>query len=377
MRITIFQQAPDIGGSELYMVNLAGQWVKNGNSVIVFTNYDEFKELFKQIGAQVRHLPFILDIMGNTRGLIKTLMLLPFAAVWYWQQLRALKSKTDVIVTSGYTEKLVVTVLSAKLKIPILWLEFPPMEKLLARNLGIPKYIYRKLARVPRRIIAISKNTRASLINETEIAQEKIALVYPGAEVPNERERARAKKEARKWKKHLGIQGKRVIGNISRVAAEKGQEHLIRAMRLIKKKVPETALIIIGRGPDAKKLLTLTKKLGIREDVHFLGFVKDRNAAMAMMDVFVFPASWELEGFGIVITEAMLMRRPIVAAAFGPTLEILENGKTALLVQPRNPRQLARAIVRLLEDARVSDRLARKIQMELQYAVQENEEKIR
>lgn len=358
MRITIFQQAPDIGGSEIYMANLIRQWVKSGDQVQAFTNYDELKNLFKANGAKVRHLPFILDIIGNTRGFLKTTALLPFALPWYYSRLAGIKKETDVIVVSNFTEKLLLTVLSAKLDIPIVWFEYPPLETLINRNLKIPKYFYRHLSLVPKRIITISKNSQRSLIEETKIAGEKIELIYPGSEVPSRIEEIRARKEAQRWKSKLGIKGKRVIGNISRLALEKGQEYLIRAFVQVKKSIPISRLLIVGRGPDLGRFRQLTQKLGVSSDVHFLGFVKDRNAALAMMDIFVFPAAWELEGFGLALTEAMLMRRPIVAVDFGPTPEIIENGETGVLVPLKNPNKLAHAIVNLLENPELSGRLA-------------------
>jgi glycosyltransferase involved in cell wall biosynthesis len=334
MKITIFQQAPDIGGSEVFMANLVKEWVMSGDQITAFTNYDELKNLFLNAGAQVNDLPFILDIIGNTRGFIKTLGLLPIAALWYYQTLKSIKNETDVIVMSNFTEKLLVTSLSVKLKIPVVWFEYPPLETLINRNLAIPKYLYRKLSKVPYRII-----------------------IYPGSKVPESKEKARANLKAKTYKEKLGIGDKKIIGNISRIAAGKGQEHLIRAFVKVKKSIPDSALLIVGRGPDVYRLKQLAKKLEVENDIHFLGFAKDKNAALLMMDIFVFPATWELEGFGLVITEAMLMQRPIVVVDFGPSSEIIANGKTGILAPSADPKILAQAILTLLRNPKLAKQM--------------------
>lgn len=360
MKITIFQQAPDLGGSEFYIVNLVKQWVKNGDQVRVYTNYDELKNLFRKSGAEVYHLPFILDIIGNTRGFIKTLGLLPFALLWYQKTLESIKAKTDVIVMSNFTEKLLVTFLSKKLNIPVVWLEYPPLETLISRNLGIPKYFYKKAASIPKCIITISDNTLTSLVNDTKIAKSKLKLIYPGVEVPSKKEIIRAKRKAKQLRDKLGLEEKIVIGNISRVAAEKEQELLIRAFRKVKKEVSNSALLIIGRGPDVDRLKQIAIDLKLENDVHVLGFMKDRNSALAMMDIFVFPAAWELEGFGLVLTEAMMMNTPIVSVTHGPTVEIINHLETGLLIQPRNPKAIRNAILKLVKDTDLSERLVLK-----------------
>ena len=182
-------------------------------------------------------------------------------------------------------------------------------------------------------------------------------LIYPGSETPDNKECSRANMKAKRYKEKLGIENKKIIGNISRVAAKKGQEYLIRAFLKVKKNIPDSALLVVGRGPDVDRLKQLAKKLEVENDVHFLGFVKDKNAALAMMDIFVFPATWELEGFGLVIAEAMLMQKPIIAVDFGPSSEIIENGKTGILAPSADPETLAQALLTLLNNPKLAKQI--------------------
>jgi glycosyltransferase involved in cell wall biosynthesis len=233
------------------------------------------------------------------------------------------------------------------------------MERLLKRNLGIPKFLYKLLSKKASRIIAISQHTKKSLIVKTKIDARKIRLIYPGSEIADRKELLRSERAANAMRKSLGIGRKRVIGNISRIAQEKGQEYLLRAYELVKKSHLRTALVLAGKGPDEERLKRLLKQRKIH-DVFFTGFVEDRSAILALMDIFVFPAAWELEGFGIVLVEAMLARKPIVAVEQGPVAEILEDGKNALLVKNQDPKQLAKAILKLLSHPGYAGKLAKR-----------------
>jgi len=361
MNILIIQQAPDLGGAELYLVDLVKRWSESGNQVTTYTNYEPLRNLFSKNGAKSDILPFNLDIMGNIRGFVKTLLMLPLAIPWYRGTLKLHRDNVDVILSAGQTEKLLMTLVAGRKSPPIVWLEYPPMERLLKRNLGIPKFIYKLLAKKARRIITISQHTKKSLTDETKIDARNIRLVYPGSEIADRKELLRSQRAANAIRKSLGIGRKRVIGNISRIAQEKGQEYLLRAYELVKKSHPRTALVLAGRGPDEDRLKRLADRRNIR-DVFFTGFVEDRNAMLALSDVFVFPAAWELEGFGIVLVEAMLARKPIVAVKHGPVAEILEDGKHALLVKNQDPKQLAKAILKLLSHPGYAGKLAKRAQ---------------
>lgn len=362
MKIAIFQQSPDLGGAEFYMANLVKEWRRAGDSIVVYTNYEEYKDLLKKNGAKVEHLPFVLDIFGNFRGLIKTALLLPLALPWYFNTLNRLLGGVDIIVLSNFTEKLVVTAIGRKLGIPVVWFEYPPLETVLSRNIGIPRYFYRKYASIPIKIITISKHTHDCLINETKLAKEKLKIIYPGVIIPSDREIKRARIQATRWKRRLGLVGRRIIGNLSRLAREKGQDDLIQAFPQILKKIPDAILVIVGRGPDVSRLKELVRIQGLQGSVLFLGFVPDRNVALALMDVFVFTSCWEMEGFGLALVEAMVMGIPAVAANCGPVSETIVAGETGVLVPPNDPVNLARAIVEVLKKPKESQRRAKQAQ---------------
>ena len=89
----------------------------------------------------------------------------------------------------------------------------------------------------------------------------------------------------------------------------------------------------------------------------FTGLRDDVPAVTAALDVAVLPSYREAQGLAIL--EAMALRRPVVATQVGGVPEMIENGRTGLLVPPRDATALAAAIVRILTDHPLADMVAR------------------
>lgn len=140
-----------------------------------------------------------------------------------------------------------------------------------------------------------------------------------------------------------------LVGVFSRLAAWKGQHVLIEALA----RLPGVHALLVGEalfGSDRTYALTLRQRvhdLDLADRVHFLGFRTDVPALMAACDV-VAHTSVAPEPFGRVIVEGMLARRPVVATRAGGALEIVEDGRTGRLVPPADPEALMRALSDLL-----------------------------
>lgn len=345
MNIAIIQQSPDIGGAETYMVSLVNEFVDRKNKVFIATNEGKYYNLVSSLPVTVIKLPFILDIMGNLRGFIKTCALTPFAIFFYLNLLRTFKrKKVDVILMSAFTEKLFVSFISKIVGIPVVWIEYGPLEPVFKRNFYIPKIVYRFAKGFPQKIIVPSENTKLSLIKDARVSLAKIEVIPCGVVIP----------KAGDLKKIKVYGNKFVIGNVSRLTREKGQDYLIRAMGRVSKENPNALLILIGDGPDRDYFQSLIKKLRLENNIKILGYIKDLESYYDSMDVFVFPSSWELEGFGLVVTEAMAHRLPVISVDSGPAPEIVKNKKTGLLVPPNNSAKLAEAVLFLQKNKEVA-----------------------
>jgi glycosyltransferase involved in cell wall biosynthesis len=124
----------------------------------------------------------------------------------------------------------------------------------------------------------------------------------------------------------------------------KGLSDLLAAAQL----VPEAFFVLAGEGREREILQTRARALGIANRVSFLGHRNDIPDLLASCDVFVLPSLYE--GLPVSVLEAMAAGKPVVATAVGGTCEVVLHGQTGLLVPPRDPAALARAIRTLLAD---------------------------
>lgn len=149
-----------------------------------------------------------------------------------------------------------------------------------------------------------------------------------------------------------------IIGNTGRLAQQKDNETLVRAMGPLKLLLAGRpfVLLLAGEGPDRQQLEALVQTLDLAAHVRFLGFRTDIPDFLASLDVFASPSLWE--GLSISIMEAMAAARPIVTTSILPNAELIEDGVTGLIVPPQTPDNLARAIARFADDPDLARRCA-------------------
>jgi glycosyltransferase involved in cell wall biosynthesis len=108
--------------------------------------------------------------------------------------------------------------------------------------------------------------------------------------------------------------------------------------------------VIVGTGEDAyeQQLKTLTAALGIADRVHFAGFQEDVMPFLSALSLYVHPA--RMEGFGIAVVEALAAGKAVVATKVGGLPEVVDHGRTGLLVTADHPEELSAAVLSLLRD---------------------------
>jgi len=150
-----------------------------------------------------------------------------------------------------------------------------------------------------------------------------------------------------------------LVGTVGRLARQKGQAHLIRAMAQVLGQAPQARLLIVGHDDEGLRpsLEAEIERLGLGEAVILAGFREDIPDVMAALDVFCLPSLWE--GFGLVLLEAMAEARPVVASAVGSIPEVVADGQTGRLVEPGDEDGLAQALIDLLGDRERASGLGR------------------
>ena len=233
---------------------------------------------------------------------------------------------------------------------------------LLSRRIGFPlrkNWVSRAQYRAVERFVANSKDVAQSLM-DSGIAAQRISIVNEGVEIlplPTLEQRGRARK-------HWGVkESEFLFGCVSVFVREKGQRHLIEALPAVRAERPEVRLLLAGDGACRAELETLTKQLGQSEAVLFPGFVKNVEQVYAALDGFVFPS--EFEGLGTALQAAMGAGLPSVSTKRGALAEVVENERTALVVEP-NGREFAAAMLRLINDEGLRNRIGRAGRIEIE-----------
>jgi glycosyltransferase involved in cell wall biosynthesis len=195
-------------------------------------------------------------------------------------------------------------------------------------------------------IIAISDHIARFTVARGVRYPSRVRRVYHGIEPPVTRSLER---EGRQIRQDLGLGAADfLVGNVGRLAPQKGQRHLIAAMPLLLERLPNAHAVIAGGGDLEEYLRDLSLEVGVADRVHVLGPRRDVPALMHAMDVFAMPSIWE--GFGLVLLEAMAAGRPIVASRVATIPEVVLDGETGLLVPAGDPVALAEALAQLAHD---------------------------
>ena len=137
---------------------------------------------------------------------------------------------------------------------------------------------------------------------------------------------------------------------VGRLVFYKNIQVVINAVILLKEKFPKINLIIIGKGPYRNKLEKLMKQNNLQENITFKGHVSDdeKNKLISSSQALVFPSLFE--GFGLVILEAFMQKKPVLVSDVRPLSDIVEHEKTGLVIPAHDEKEWAKAIERILDE---------------------------
>jgi glycosyltransferase involved in cell wall biosynthesis len=138
---------------------------------------------------------------------------------------------------------------------------------------------------------------------------------------------------------------------------DKGQEWLIRALAEVKREFSGAKLLLAGDGLLRGQLESLAQNLGLKDDVIFAGFVKDVESVYAALSVFLLPSFFEALNNSLLA--AMAYEIPSIAFNKGALGEIIEDGKSGLLVSGPNVREISEAAIKLLSEPDLAQQLGR------------------
>jgi glycosyltransferase involved in cell wall biosynthesis len=218
--------------------------------------------------------------------------------------------------------------------------EGQPLRRLLDREL---------VGRFADAFIAVAEEDRRKMIEVEGVDPDTIRLIPNGIPDPEPGDGAAVRHE-------LGI-GKDapVIGVVCELRAQKALEVLFASAARLRQEFPELRVLVAGDGPERANLEQEARRLDLDGTVQLLGIRRDVPALLDALDVAVLSSDYE--GSPLSVMEYMAAGKPVVSTRVGGVPELVQDGVHGLLVEPRDPDALARAIRRLLLDPAEATRL--------------------
>ena len=354
IRVAFFDEAVAFGGSVVVLSNLLQHIDRTRFDPLVVTSLDEqsIDQLFRPSDILVRFRPK-LDYSDRIRWMAKLAITTPqlkrigaycFSTIAFISNLPAhlqlyfkiWRAKPDLIHLNNGREALIAARL---LRIPLLvhLHGFAP-EMLTGRHGQIAH---------ARLFISISKYISDQVL-ATGVNRDRLLDIANPA--PDRRPRIISR---RQWQERYSLPERSVVfAHVARLIRWKGQLEFLEAFALVSHQLPEAYALIVGDDVEGfsheypRQLREFVLSRGIGGKVVFAGHVSEVLELMAFSDVVVH-SSIDPEPFGLVITEAMTAGTAIIAARLGAPIELIVDGKTGLLVDPKNTTEFASAIARL------------------------------
>jgi glycosyltransferase involved in cell wall biosynthesis len=217
------------------------------------------------------------------------------------------------------------------------------------------EWLEKKICENSDRIMAVSNYTAKSIINEYQISSKKVAVVPNAVDT----KRFNPNVDCREVRERLSLLSEPIVLYVGKLDYHKGVEYLIKGFASVVKDFPDAKLVIVGDGPTRKNTEYLLDTYKLRNSVIFIGRVSDEDLPKyyAASDLVVLPSL--MEGFGIVLLEAMACGKPCVATKVGGTEEAVVNNETGLIVPPADQNSIYNAIRTLLLDKNLSKKFGK------------------
>ncbi len=204
------------------------------------------------------------------------------------------------------------------------------------------------------RIICLTEAEREDYLCAKVGPPEQFDVIHSGVDVERFH-RAPANAEEKHRVLGFPVRGP-VVGCVARLVPVKGVQCLLEAVPQIAAAIPGSTVVFVGDGPLRSELEERAQALGLDGAVAFLGLRDDVAELMALFDVVVVPSL--NEGMGRAAVEALAARRPVVGSRVCGIQDVVTHGVSGLLVPPADPGAISEAVVRILREPGLADRLS-------------------
>jgi len=216
------------------------------------------------------------------------------------------------------------------------------------------RFLQRLLSLGTHRLYAVADYLRRYYIRRVGISPGRIETIYNGVDVRRHAPPSQIRRRA--VRSQLGFSDDDVlIGSVGTLYWIKDPQTLLEAAVEVCSLHPRAIFLWIGDGRLRESLQARAERMGLGRRVRYLGRRDDVAEILAGLDIFVLPSI--IEGLSYSLLEAMATGLPVVTTRVGGNPELIRDGREGLLVPPRRPRRLARALITLVDDHRMRRRL--------------------
>jgi glycosyltransferase involved in cell wall biosynthesis len=200
-------------------------------------------------------------------------------------------------------------------------------------------------------VVAVSDDLRRILVDGLHVPRP-VRVVHNGIEAAGV-----SAADAAALRRELGAgDGDFLVGTAVVLSEQKGIRYLLEAARLVRAADPGVRFVIAGDGPLRGELERTAAAMDLGEGVRFLGYRNDVPRLISALDTYVLSSLWE--GLPLALLEALAGGKPVVCTTVGGNPEIVVEGENGLLVPPRDPEAIARAVLTVRRDAALRARMA-------------------
>ena len=229
-----------------------------------------------------------------------------------------------------------------------------------SRHISIPitsvapnSWLYSK---IPKKIITSGEVIAEIVSSVSGVDPENVKSISAGVDF----RKFNFKIDGSKIKSEIGIHSNQLlIGKIGVIRGWKGYDYFVDCAPLVLEQFPEARFVIVGSGPGYESIQSRVKNKNLEKFIFVLGHREDIPEILGGIDVQVL-ASYAGEGTPQVIPQAFAMKTPIVATRVGSVPELLGHGERGILVEPKNPEDLAKGILKFLKDREMAQAVAEK-----------------
>jgi O-antigen/teichoic acid export membrane protein/glycosyltransferase involved in cell wall biosynthesis len=343
-RVVFLLNTRDFGGATQHALNIAGELRRLGLSVLlVIPPRAQFVTQARALGLPIQELNLGLNV-GRWRGYLGTLHYINPLGRWLSVRriLMLQHEQPSIFVCPFPREQILTTGINPIHDVRSVWVVHAQFRYLPHRLLLQRKWIQR--AARASAVVAVSKRLGNQLVREgipgsrVDIIPNAVALPSPGAAEESQRVPY-------------------LIGTAGRLVKGKGIQYLIAAMPAILQQHPQARLLIAGTGNYEPVLRRQVTRLGLSEQVSFLGYVANPPRFLGSLQLLVHPSLDDV--LPTVILEALSVGTPVVASSIGSIPDQVIDGVTGFLTQPGDSNTLAHAVDAILANPRQASAMGR------------------